>query len=131
VSTDRAPTAGRAAGARRGTALVEALAALALVALAGGVLAAAATTNLRATRAAATLERLTAEAARELALAQAGGAPAGTEETPLAAPGLDPGTTRRLEVSRDDSHGVTTLDLRLTTPGTPPFRLTTRMPSDP
>ena len=57
-------------GARRcdaGSALVEALVALVLIAMAGLVVATAATNGLRATHRAATLTRTTALAARELA----------------------------------------------------------------
>lgn len=51
----------------RGTALVEALAALTLLAIAGAVAASAASTNLRAVRSGAVQGRLLAIAARELA----------------------------------------------------------------
>lgn len=112
-----------AAGAA-GSALIEALVALVLMALAGSVLGAAATVSLRATRRAAELERLTAVAARELAIAEARNAPAGTDEAPLTG-AVDPGTVRRLEVSRDDE-GIATFAVQVTAPGVPPLRLVAR-----
>jgi hypothetical protein len=111
----------------RGSALVEALAALVLLALAGSVVAAAATANLRALRTAVVLERLVARAVHELSLAQARGAPVTSEDATTTDPDL--GTVgRHLEVTRD-ADGVATLAVRLTAPNAPPMELTTRMRS--
>jgi type II secretory pathway pseudopilin PulG len=67
----------------RGSTLIESLAALALMAAAGAVIAAAASTSLRAVRHAADCERMTAIAARELARIQARGASEETSERRL------------------------------------------------
>ena len=71
----------------RGAALVESLAALLLMGIAGAIVASAATTSLRAVRRAEACERLTAIAARELALLQARDAPEGTVTRWLDDPG--------------------------------------------
>lgn len=105
-----------------GSALVEALAALTLMAVAGSVVAAAAAANLRATRQAAQIESLIALAASELAVAQARGAPVATDEGLIALPGV----RRQLVVTHDPS-GIAALEVRLTAPGTRPLQLSTRM----
>ena len=105
-----------------GSALVEALAALTLMAVAGSVVAAATAANLRATRQAAELEALVALAARELAVAEAQGAPVATEEGPIDVPHIQ----RRLVVTHDP-RGIAALEVRLTAPGTRPLQLSTRM----
>lgn len=110
---------------RGGYALVEALVAIALVALAGTVVAAAATTNMRALRAAAVLERLVALASRELSLAEARGAPALVEDVTALDPDLGV-VARHLEVSRD-ADGIATLAVRVTAPGAAALDLRTRM----
>ena len=109
----------------RGSALVETLVAIALLALAGSVLAAAATTNLRALRTAAVLERLVALATRELSIAQARGALATSEDTTTVDPDLGV-VARHLEITRD-AGGVATLAVRVTARGAPPLDLGTRM----
>jgi hypothetical protein len=83
-----------------GAALVEALAASALIALAGAVIASAATTSLGAVRRAGTIQRLVAVAARELATLQAAGAPAGTDDSALVEPGFAPQVYRRTRITR-------------------------------
>jgi hypothetical protein len=67
----------------RGTALIEALAALTLLAIAGAVVASAASANLRAVRSGAVRGRLLAIAARELADLQTQPAIEGTHTAPL------------------------------------------------
>jgi Tfp pilus assembly protein FimT len=111
---------------QHGSTLVEALVALVLVAFAGAVVAAAAHTNLRATRSAITLEQLTAAAAFDIARTEARGAPAGIEETIGTDPALGPATEHHIEVTRSDN-GVATLDARVAVPGVPPLTLSTRM----
>jgi hypothetical protein len=108
-----------------GSTLVEALAALALLALAASVVAAAAAANLRALGGAVVLERLVTLAARELALAQARGAPATSEDTTVLDPDLGV-VARHLEVARD-ADGVAALAVRVTVPNTPPLDLRTRI----
>ncbi|MBI3769779.1 MAG: hypothetical protein HY271_15005 [Deltaproteobacteria bacterium] len=120
----RPGSAPRAPGAH-GSTLVEALAALALLALAASVVAAAAAANLRALSGAVVLERLVALAARELALAQARGAPVTSEDTTALDPDLGV-VARHLEVARD-ADGVAALAVRVTAPNTPPLDLRTRM----
>ncbi|HEY2389414.1 MAG TPA: prepilin-type N-terminal cleavage/methylation domain-containing protein [Candidatus Binatia bacterium] len=113
------------AGAReRGSTLVEALVALVLVAFAGAVVAAAAETNLRATRAAAVLEQLTAGAAADLARAEARGAPEGVDDQLITDPTLGAGVEHRVTVTR--SGDVVTLEARVVAPGSDPFVLATR-----
>jgi hypothetical protein len=107
-----------------GSALVEALVALTLMAFAGSIVAAAAATNLRATRQAASIEALTALAARELAGAQARGAPVASEDGPVDVPGVRD-AERRLTVTHDPS-GIAQLDVRLTASGARPLHLSTR-----
>ena len=110
---------------QRGSTLVEALVALVLVAFAGGVVAAAAHTNLRASRSAAMLEQLTAAAALDIARTEARGAPAGIEDTIGADPTLGPGTEHRIAITR--SNDVATVEARVAVPGEPPLILSTRM----
>jgi hypothetical protein len=84
-----------------GATLVEAVVALGLVALAGAVVASAATAGLRAARRAATLAPLTAVAARELASLAARAADATSGESTLAVPGFAAPVALAAEVERD------------------------------
>lgn len=84
-----------------GATLVEAVVALGLVALAGAVVASAATAGLRAARRAATLAPLTAIAARELASLAARAADATGGATTLAVPGFAEPLAVAAEVERD------------------------------
>jgi type II secretory pathway pseudopilin PulG len=111
---------------QRGSTLIEALAALVLVALAGAIVAAAARTNLRATRSAAALQRLTAAAALDIARVEARGAPAGIEETIGVDPMLGPETQHRIAITRSDDD-VASVDARVAVPGEPSLTLSTRM----
>ena len=120
VTSARTPPRGSA-----GSALVETLAALTLMAIAGSVVAAAAGANLRATRQAAALETLVALAASELAVAEARGAPIASEEGPIDVPGAA-GVQRRLVVTHEPS-GIAALEVRLIAPATRPLQLSTRM----
>ena len=117
------------ARATRGSTLVEALVALVLMGLAGSVLASAALTALRATKRAWSLAQLTTVAARELAIAEARGPTIGIDEGPMRAPGLDPRTTRRVEV-RADGDNLVSLNVRVVAPGTAPVELHTCMLND-
>jgi type II secretory pathway pseudopilin PulG len=83
-----------------GSALVEALVALVLIAIAGLVVASAAMAGLRATRRAAILSRTTSVAARELAVLAAA-ATAVSAETTLAVAGFPDPPTCATEVRRD------------------------------
>lgn len=97
---------GRAAprGGRRdaGSALVESLVALVLVALAGALVAAAARSGLRAAARAATLTRTSTLAGRELARLAANAASATSGEATLALPGFPDPATCSAEVAHDD-----------------------------
>jgi len=84
----------------RGSALVEALAALVLVAMAGLVVASAATTALRASRRASVLEHDAGLAARELASVASQPTTAASGDAVLAVPGLDGPVGRHTEVTR-------------------------------
>lgn len=94
-----------------GSALIESLVALGLVALAGAIVASAATTGLRATRRAATLAPLTALAARELAVVSAQAAVATSGESTLAAAGFAEPLAVATDVARAD--GLATLRVRI------------------
>lgn len=94
-----------------GATLVEAVVALGLVALAGGVVASAATAGLRAARRAATLAPLTAIAARELASLAARAADATGGATTLAVPGFAEPLAVTAEVERDA--GLATLRVQV------------------
>jgi hypothetical protein len=96
--------------------VVEALAALTLIATAGAVVAAAATTSLRAVARGGVTARLTALAARELALLQARGAPECDEETDLAAAGLAGPVRRRARVTHRED-GVAELRVEVASAG--------------
>ena len=120
ASSAKSPPLGSA-----GSALIEALAALTLMAVAGSVVAAAAATNLRATRQAAALQALTALGARELAVAEARGAPIASDEGPIDVPGAA-GGRRRLEVTHEPS-GIASLEVQVTIPGMRSLQLSTRM----
>jgi len=113
----------------RGSALIEALVALAFFIVAASVLAGAATVGLRASRRAALLDGLTLVAARELAMAEARGTEPRTEEAIIAAPGLGPSTRRRIEVTRDDE-GVASYTVRITAPDASHVELQTRLFTD-
>jgi Tfp pilus assembly protein PilV len=110
--------------------LVEALVALVLIAIAGLMVAAAATAGLRATSRAATLTRTTALAARELALLANQAGTAASERTTVAVPGFADPVTRASDVRRDGA--VVALTVRVDA-GRPPERVTlaTRVPVDP
>jgi type II secretory pathway pseudopilin PulG len=117
---------------KRGSALIESLAALTLVAAAGAVVAAAATTSLRAIRRAGDCERMTAIAARELALLQARGAPEETSERRLADPGFaSPALLSTVVRRRSDGIAelTVTVDVARDAGGLPasPVTLATRM----
>jgi hypothetical protein len=84
-----------------GSALVEALVALVLIAIAGMVVASASVAGLRATRRAATLTRTTALATRELAALTNRAAVAEGAETMLTVPGFADPVTCTTEVRRD------------------------------
>ncbi len=112
--------------ATRGSALVEAIVALAFFVVAAAVLCGAATVGLRASRRAAVLDGLTAVAARELAVLQARGGTPAVEDGTLVAAGLDPTTRRHVEVTRDDEDVVSYL-VRLTAPGAGTVQLETRV----
>lgn len=110
-----------------GAALVEALAATVLVAVAGAVVAAAATTSLRAVRRAGAIERLTTVAARELAAAQATGALPGADDATLAEPGFALPLSRRTLVTRRNN-GIVELAVSVhAEPDGDTVGLTTRM----
>jgi type II secretory pathway pseudopilin PulG len=116
----------------RGSTLIESLAALTLMAAAGAVIAAAATTSLRAARHAAECERLTAIAARELARVQARGAPEETSERRLDDSGFaGPARLSTLVSRRPD--GIAELRVTVDLAGNPgeapasPITLTTHM----
>jgi hypothetical protein len=108
----------------RGSTVIEALVAVVLVAFAGAVVASAAQTSLRATRAAAVLEQLTAGAAADLARAEARGAPVGVDDQVATDPTLGAGVEHRVTITR--SADVATLEARVVVPGADPFVLVTR-----
>ena len=115
------------AGHGCGSALVEALAATALIALAGAVVASAATTSLGAVRRANVIRRLVAVAARELATLQAADAPSGTDESTIVEPGFAPSVYRQTRVTRRPD-GVAELEVTVRTePPAETVGLTTRM----
>jgi len=109
----------------RGSTLVEALVALALVAFAGSIVAAAAQTSLRASRTAAVLEQLTAGAAADLARAQGRGAPEGVDDTITTDPTLGAGVEHRVTITR--AGDVATLEARVVAPEADVLVLATRM----
>ncbi|MCC6849147.1 MAG: hypothetical protein IT294_11660 [Deltaproteobacteria bacterium] len=84
-----------------GSALVESLAALVLIALAGALVASAARSALRAAHRAATLTRATALAGRELARLAATAETAASEEATLAAAGFPGPVTCVRTITRD------------------------------
>ncbi len=86
----------------RGSALVEALVALVLIAIAGLVVATAAVAGLRATHRAATLARVTGVAERELALAASAAAIVADGTTTIGAPGFVDPLSRVTAVERAD-----------------------------
>lgn len=90
-------------GGRRdaGSALVESLVALVLVAIAGALVASAARSGLRAAARAATLTRASALAGRELARLAATAASATSGEATLALPGFPDPVTCDADVARD------------------------------
>ena len=94
-----------------GSALVEALVALVLIAIAGTVVTAAATAGLRATSRATTLVRTTALAARELARLADRAAVATGATTTFAVAGFADPVTGTTEVGRDGE--VVTLSVRI------------------
>ena len=117
---------------KRGSTLIESLAALAIMAAAGAVIAAAAATSLRAARHAAECERLTAIAARELARVQARGAPEEASERRLDDSGFaSPARLSTLVSRRPD--GIAELRVTVDLAGDPggapvsPVTLTTHM----
>lgn len=85
-----------------GSALVESLVALVLIAIAGLVVASAATTGLRAASRAATLTRATALASRELAALASQAATATSTTTTNAVAGFVDPVTCATDVARDD-----------------------------
>jgi hypothetical protein len=104
-----------------GSALVEALVALVLIALAAAMVASAATAGLRATRRAATLSRTTALAARELAiLANDAAGAANADSTLVVASFADP-VRRTTEAHRDGAVAALAVHLEA---GRPPERVT-------
>lgn len=109
-----------------GSALVEALMALVLIAIAGMVVASASVAGLRATRRAATLTRTTALASRELAALTNRAAVAESEETMLAVLGFADPVACTTDVRRDGT--VVSLTVRVAA-GRPAehVALTTRM----
>jgi hypothetical protein len=92
-----------------GSALVEALAALVLAALASALVASAARSALRAAHRAATLERTTALAGRELARLAATAVTAASDDATLAVAGFPDAVTCTRTVER---HGIVA-DLRV------------------
>ena len=97
--------------AMAGSALVEALVALVLMAIAGAVVAAASVAGLRATHRAATFTRTTALASRELAALAARAPVAGSADTVLTVPGFVDPVECTTEVRRDGT--IVSLALRL------------------
>lgn len=110
-----------------GSALVEALMALVLIAIAGMVVASAAMAGLRATNRAATLTRITSLAARELSVLANRAATAASADTTLTVAGFADPVTCVSDVRRD--HAVVSLAVRIEG-GRPAERVTlaTRMP---
>jgi type II secretory pathway pseudopilin PulG len=84
-----------------GSALVEALVAIVLIAIAGATVATAAATGLRATRRAATLEHVTALASRQLAVVTSRGADAAASDTVVTVPGIVGPVQQTTDVDRD------------------------------
>ena len=85
--TAPSPLPARAARNPAGSALVEALVALVLIAIAGLIVATASVAGLRATHRAATLTQVTALAGRELALAANGAATVADDVSEITVPG--------------------------------------------
>lgn len=116
-----------ASGGERGSVLAEAIAAVALVAAAGMVVAAAASTSLRAVRQAALIERAVTIAARELSSLQARGAPESSQETALDEPALGHDAALAATVNRRGD-GIAELRVAVNAPALRlPMTLTTRM----
>ncbi len=108
----------------RGHALIEVLAALILFALAGAVVASAATTNLRSLRAAEVRGRLVALAARELSRLQVLAEP-GTRTQPLADDAISGTITGETIVNEEATLATHTATVATVPPG-PRVRLVTR-----
>jgi len=115
----------RARHTAAGAALVEVLAAMTLFAIAGSVVAAAAATNLRALRTATTLEYLVAMASRELAIAQAKGAPPTSDDGVVDEPAI--GAVRRQLVVTREADDLATLVIAVATAGSSTVTMRTRM----
>jgi hypothetical protein len=103
VTATPPPAPRSAARGTAGSALVEALVALVLIALAGLVVATGAMAGLRAARRAATLARVTGVAERELAFAANAAAAVADETTTLAVAGFADPVTRTTAVERADA----------------------------
>jgi type II secretory pathway pseudopilin PulG len=86
---------------RDGAALIEALVAIVLIAIAGAMVATAAAAGLRATHRAATLEHVTATAARQLAQLASRGAGAAGSDTIGSVPGIPGPVQQTTDVQRD------------------------------
>ncbi len=97
----------------RGSALIEALVALVLIAIAGTVVASAAVAGLRATARGANLGRATALAGRELSALASRAGNASAETTTLALAGFPAPVQRITVVSR--AHGVASVAVRIVT----------------
>jgi type II secretory pathway pseudopilin PulG len=114
-------TASPDGGDSAGSALVEALVALVLIATAGLVVATAATAGLRATRRAATLAGVTGVAERELALAANAAATVAADTATLAVSGFPAPVSRVTAVER--GAGVVRIAVTVVG-GRPPERVT-------
>jgi hypothetical protein len=112
------PTAARGIA---GSALVEALVALVLIAVAGAMVASAAAAGLRASSRAATLTRTTTLAARELAFLANGAALAASADSTLAVAGFADPLRRTVEATRDGT--IVALAVHVDA-GRPPERVT-------
>jgi hypothetical protein len=84
-----------------GSALIEALVAIGLIAIAGATVATAAVTSLRAAHRAATIEHVTALAARELGALTSRGTAAVASDATLTAAGIPGPVQRTTDVQRD------------------------------
>ena len=96
-----------------------------LFAIAGSVVGAAAVTNLRALRTATTLEYLVAMASRDLAIAQAKGAPPTSDDGVVDEPAI--GAVRRQLVVTREADDLATLVIAVATAGSPTVTMRTRM----
>jgi Tfp pilus assembly protein PilV len=111
--------------AERGQTLIEVLAALVLFAMAGAVIASAATTNLRSLRAAGVRGRLVALAAREMARLQVTAVP-GTRTEPFTDGAMRGTITGRTAVNEEGTLATLTATVAAAPPG-PQVRLVTRV----